>query len=399
MSKIWIGCAAANFRAGRPAGYQPTAIVIHRTGGSLQGLKNRFADPTSSLSAHYAVGLDGRVEQYVAETDTAFHAGVVMNPSWSGVRDRVNPNFYTIGIEHEGLANDPWPDAQLVASAALVGEVGARWSIPIDANHIVPHSAIRSSTNCPGPAWPGDRLLDLARPAIESSTDEMQLATTPPAASGRPSGPQITRTLTLASDQYYPENTKKDLIVLHFTAGTTAASAINAWKATPDHVATAYIVDIDGTIFEVFPPSAWAYHLGIKGGTSIERRSIGIEIANVGPLQPSTTDPHALNWWPNDFGQKFCTKDDTAKYLEATQEYRGKRYFAKFPDVQIDAVASLVHDLCDRFGIRRQLVSTDRRLECDLPRFASYTGIATHVNFRPDKWDVGPAFDWDRLQI
>src|SRR5262249_3518708 len=150
----------------------------------------------------------------------------------------------------------------------------SHWAIPIDVNHIVPHSAIRAGAFCPGPMFPTDHYVDLARPAIGGATDEMGLAAAPP-----PATLTINRTLALPADQYYQETTKKDLIVLHFRAGTTAASAVSAWKSTTEHVATAYVIDIDGTVFETFPPSAWAYHLGIKGGTPIERRSIGIEIA------------------------------------------------------------------------------------------------------------------------
>ena len=49
-----------------------------------------------------------------------------------------------------------------------------------------------------------------------------------------------------------------DLVVLHFTAGTTGRSALDTWRGDPARVATAYIVDTDGTIFEVFPPAFWA---------------------------------------------------------------------------------------------------------------------------------------------
>ena len=162
-------------------------------------------------------------------------------------------------------------------------------------------------------------------------------------------------------------------------------------------MATAYVVDLDGTIYEVFPPSYWAYHLGIKGGTAHERRSIGIEIVNVGPLQACEGSRPALNWWPKDWGQQYCSLDESTKYVEST--YRGKRYFAAFPDMQVQAVRRLVRHLCDRFSLRRELPPQSRRLEYDEGLFASYKGIATHVNFRQDKWDIGPAFNWDRLDV
>jgi len=34
----------------------------------------------------------------------AWHAGRRYNPTWRLIKDTPNPNFYTIGIEHEGEA-------------------------------------------------------------------------------------------------------------------------------------------------------------------------------------------------------------------------------------------------------------------------------------------------------
>ncbi len=402
MKTHWVGCAGGNFRAGRPTGFLPTAIVIHRSGGSLATLRSRFGDPGSVMSVHYAIALDGTVEQYVAEADTAFHAGVVLSPSWPGIRARVNPNFYTIGIDHEGRAGEDWPAAQRAAAADLLAEIAGRWSIPLDRAHVVPHGAIRASANCPGMSAPLDEILRLAadRPGeTPGSTDAMELASS--GASGGDHGASdvhIDRTtLALPSSQYYPVETRKDLLILHFTAGGSARSAVETWRASPEHVATAYVVDLDGTVYEVFPPTCWAYHLGIKGGTVHERRSIGIEIVNVGPLQACEGDRPALNWWPKDWGQQYCSLDESTKYVEST--YRGKRYFATFPEPQVDAVSRLVRHLCDRFTLERRLPDRSHRLDYDPTLFADHKGIATHVNFRPDKWDIGPAFDWERLGL
>ena len=91
----------------------------------------------------------GVIHQYVDENDTAFHAGVVVNPTWPLMKPGVNPNFYTIGIEHEGRPDDVWPEAQLTASAGLIGEIVARWNIPVDALHLVRHHQIRASQDMP----------------------------------------------------------------------------------------------------------------------------------------------------------------------------------------------------------------------------------------------------------
>ena len=78
----------------------------------------------------------------------------------------------------------------------------------------------------------------------------------------------------LPTKEFYPENFKKDMIVLHFTAGQSARSAFHTWLENPVHVATAYIVNPDGTIYEVFDPSYWAYHLGVQGDPRQARPAI-----------------------------------------------------------------------------------------------------------------------------
>jgi hypothetical protein len=74
----------------------------------------------------------------------------VINPTWSLLKPRVNPNFYTIGIEHEGRPDDVWPEAQLAASATLIGQITSRWSIALDDLHVIRHHQIRASKTCPG---------------------------------------------------------------------------------------------------------------------------------------------------------------------------------------------------------------------------------------------------------
>jgi N-acetyl-anhydromuramyl-L-alanine amidase AmpD len=493
MSIAFIGAASANFRAGRPAGFVPEAIVLHRTGGTRDAIRGRFNDPRSSVSAHYVVGRDGRVEQYVLERDVAFHAGVIVGPTWPRLRPQVNPNHYTIGVELEGDVADGFADPQIAAAAALIADIARRWQFPVSAERVVTHTAIRTSTRCPGEGFPLDQLLALAAdhtapleqpaqrvvrtlsaarlrrgapslaapiarvvpadtvlavagftatgdrvdgnacwyalvddefvwagatdvpapvgdgelsPAEADTTDAMEPAAAPDAAPPSGSlGVAIDRsTMVLAAKEFVGTVTAKDLIVLHFTAGTTARSAFDTWRLKPERVATSYIVDVDGTIFEVFPPRFWAAHLGVKGTKNADdRRSIGIEIANVGPLQPSTSDPGTLNWWPKrsasagDFTTPFCRVDETDRYVRAN--YRGKAQFAAFPDTQVDAVAGLVRGLCQQFAIAPTLPAAGRRFDADPGAFASYKGVCSHANFRQDKWDIGPAFPWDRLGL
>ena len=97
---------------------------------------------------------------------------------------------------------------------------------------------------------------------------------------------QINRKLHLRNDQYYPAVNKKDSIFLHHTSGSSARGAFDWWNQTPDHVGTAYIIERDGTIYEVFEPNQWGFHLGLKGDDDyMEKHSIGIEIVSLGQLE------------------------------------------------------------------------------------------------------------------
>lgn len=131
-------------------GYKPEAIVIHVMDGTLVGTDSWFANTASQVSAHYGIGKTGEVHQYVDENATAWHAGRVDKPVWKLLKPNVNPNLYTIGIEHEGKADDVWPDAQKQASAAMIRDICKRWNIPIDRDHIIGHYQIFSQKpNCP----------------------------------------------------------------------------------------------------------------------------------------------------------------------------------------------------------------------------------------------------------
>ena len=90
---------APNHERGR-RGRTPTGIVLHTNVGSFESTCNWFADPESGVSAHYLVGLDGRIAQFVDEDDTARHAGRVADPT-TPLHTGEDPNLHTIGIEFE----------------------------------------------------------------------------------------------------------------------------------------------------------------------------------------------------------------------------------------------------------------------------------------------------------
>lgn len=183
-------------------------------------------------------------------------------------------------------------------------------------------------------------------------------------------------------------------MVLHFTAGFSADSAITFWKSNKNGVSTPYIIDLDGTVYQTYDPRYWSYHLGIpKVSHDNDKRAIAIEIVNIGPLR---LKEGKLYCWPNNFGRVFCDESETGKYINSS--YRGFDYYARFTDAQAVAIPELVSRTCDAFSIARAIPGDDKRTACEVSWFSNYRGIASHQNFRADKFDIGPAFDWSILE-
>ena len=159
---VVMSACQGNFSTGRQ-GQAIIGIVDHIMDGTLVGTDAWFQDPASQVSAHYGVGKDGQIHKYVAILDEAYHAGVVSNPTAQMVLDRpgVNPNLYTVGIEHEGMSGDELTDEQYRATLWLHGVLcRAMPSITVDEYHVVRHSTINDQHGgCPGPGFPLVRLL------------------------------------------------------------------------------------------------------------------------------------------------------------------------------------------------------------------------------------------------
>jgi N-acetylmuramoyl-L-alanine amidase len=136
----------------------PDMIVLHYTGMETgEAAIARLRDPAAKVSAHYVVEEDGRVFRLVPEERRAWHAGVSF---WKG---RQNLNGASIGVEivnpgHE-FGYRPFPDAQVAAVIALVGEIRSRWTV--EDNQIVGHSDIAPDRKeDPGELFPWKRLAE-----------------------------------------------------------------------------------------------------------------------------------------------------------------------------------------------------------------------------------------------
>lgn len=134
--------------------------------------KKPLAAPSS---AHYGVGRDGAVHQYVRDEDTAYHAGPVSNPiAWKLHNPRINNNARSIGIEHEGTVGHDGklalfaPESQIETSAALVAMLCKKWSIVCDRDHIFRHGDVDPArrSHCPPLDFPLDEIILRAQASL-----------------------------------------------------------------------------------------------------------------------------------------------------------------------------------------------------------------------------------------
>ena len=212
--------------------------------------------------------------------------------------------------------------------------------------------------------------------------------------------PTIDRTLRLPDGEFFAVREPKTGIALHHTVGGSARSTFQWWmddrtgSGARQMVGTAYIIDRDGTIFEVFDPAGWAWQFGLPWPQArkikFERRFIGIELASEGALKEAN-------------GQLYCFDHVSPKTLKPRSEafdagrvYRGYRYFDKYEDAQVRSLLELINHLCDTFSIRRQ--APDRLFDYHGEQLADFEGIIGHTMVRQDKSDPAPDQSlWDRI--
>jgi N-acetyl-anhydromuramyl-L-alanine amidase AmpD len=226
----------------------------------------------------------------------------------------------------------------------------------------------------------------------------------------------INRQLRLTDDQYFKEETTKTQVVLHHTVGGSAKSTFNYWQSNPDRIATAYLVERDGTIYEVFDPLYWAHHLGLKHPRNgiYNKASIGIEIASEGGLRSGEElnkklgqpkfDPLYLYAFDIDTPpftnakKMYHLVNDRTKYFDMLDlslgAFRTFRWFDAYDEPQVVSTIALVKHLCEQFSIKTAISES---FEFD-EKWMEFQGIITHVNVRKDKSDLSPGWNWDRLK-
>ena len=139
-----------------------------------------------------------------------------------------------------------------------------------------------------------------------------------------------------------PAHTPIDILVLHYTGMQTGQAALDRLRDPAARVSSHYVVEENGTTWQLVPEGRRAFHAGIsfwRGHRALNDRSIGIEIVNPG---------HEWGYRP-------------------------------FPGMQMGAVSELCRGILSRHPIP--------------PR-----NVVGHSDVAPDrKQDPGELFDWPGL--
>jgi N-acetylmuramoyl-L-alanine amidase len=137
---------------------------------------------------------------------------------------------------------------------------------------------------------------------------------------------------------------RPELVVLHYTAMPTAEAALQRLCDPAAEVSAHYLVAEDGRVWRLVDEAERAWHAGSgswRGMGDVNSRSIGIELANAGPLAA----------------------------------------FPPFPEPQMAALEALLDAVTARWAIPP-------------------AGVIAHSDMAPGrKADPGPKFDWRRLAL
>jgi N-acetyl-anhydromuramyl-L-alanine amidase AmpD len=194
---------------------------------------------------------------------------------------------------------------------------------------------------------------------------------------------------------FYKEETPKQRIVVHFTAGYLKGD-IAALTKKDNHVSVPFVIARDGTIYQLFSSKYWSYHLGkgAQGGNKeMSSSAVAIELSNVAYLTPKgdqLMDP---------YGNGYCAAADKDAYTQLTTPYRKYSRYATFPEAQYQSLIKLIRYLSATYKIPAAFLPEPQRYDV-YANVASFKGITTHVNYQPEsygKWDIGPAFDWAKV--
>jgi len=210
--------------------------------------------------------------------------------------------------------------------------------------------------------------------------------------------PSNIKQVPMKESQYMKTEVKKNMIVLHHTAGNSSGvGTIKMWdNDNRGRIATCVVISgkgqskdtYDGEICQAFSSKYWAYHLGLKTDIfrskgvpykSIDPMAIAVEICNWGPLTKK--------------GDKFYNYVDrempSDQVCELDTPYKGHKYYHSYTDAQIESLRQLMLYWGELYGIDLTYHEEDM-WDISVRGLKGENGVYSHNSFRKDKSDIYP---------
>jgi N-acetylmuramoyl-L-alanine amidase len=164
----------------------------------------------------------------------------------------------------------------------------------------------------------------------------------------------------------------REIIVMHYTAGYTASSAVNTFKSPAAKSSAHFVIEADGTITQMVSTADIAWHAGFSlyhGRQKVNSFSIGIEIVNPGYHFKNETGGY-LNW-----ERKPVSAAKLLPFpgmVEAHDDWVGnaKTFWPNYPEAQLKAIEQLTKALLKAYPslnavVGHRDIDTNRRLKVD----------------------------------
>lgn len=162
----------------------------------------------------------------------------------------------------------------------------------------------------------------------------------------------------LPEGEYVKQETPKKWIFIHHTAGRhNPYKVIDQWgRDQRGRIGTHYVIGgqpasgkednkYDGRILQAFKDEYWGYHLGKTKSGTMHRQSISIEVCSAGRLDK--------------VGDKYYTwykaEVDPSQVCTLNVPYKGRLYYHKYSDKQIESLKALLILLSEKHGIDLQV--------------------------------------------
>ena len=215
---------------------------------------------------------------------------------------------------------------------------------------------------------------------------------------------------------YIKQETKKNFIFLHHTAGHTKGpkGTLNSWSksayAGEGRVSTHYVIGANGDAEQVFDDKYWAGHAGVKGGMYLNKQGLSIEIQAIGPLRKvgSNPDKFTSTYYDKDHykktGIKIYSKWPTKRYGGTWTQpvnndlkvirYKGYDWYQKYTNFSIEATRNVCLNWMSKHNIKfhydYDCLFPNSTPKCFPDPGSSGNGIYTHNSVRTDKSDIFP---------